>query len=92
MSTYIIQYVIENYKMSDVFRPDPKWGKREFRCTKEDLPPHTDEELIKVSRDTCPKGYRLFKVSECGNNHRDIWVATGINLFPKFTDWADIDD
>lgn len=66
MAFFIMEYRVKGYVLSDGFRLDPKWGKRTFTVSSQDLGTE-DIEAVKVmaaSKEVTPEGYELFSVRD----------------------------
>lgn len=63
---YEIMYLKDGYQLSDVFRPNARWGKRVFRVQAAALPDHTDQEIVHAARVDAPVGYWLHEVVAFG--------------------------
>ena len=66
MPFFIMEYRVKGYALSDGFRLDPKWGKRTFTVSSQDLETE-DIEVVKVmaaSKEATPEGYELFSVRD----------------------------
>jgi hypothetical protein len=66
MAFFIMEYRIKGYSLADGFRLNPKWGKRTFFVSSQDV--GTDDiELVRAmaaSADATPEGYELFSVRD----------------------------
>ncbi|MEC5159579.1 MULTISPECIES: hypothetical protein [unclassified Janthinobacterium] len=65
---YEVTYMRNGYQLSDVFRPDSRWGKRIFRVQVATLPDHTDNEIVQAARVDVPVGYWLHRILAIGGD------------------------
>lgn len=73
---YETVYHCKDWKLSDAFRPTPGWGMRRFTCPVSALPSSlTEDELVQLTKEAAPEGYRLTSLTICpeGGPDRVIW-------------------
>lgn len=76
---YEMTYLRDGYTLADAVRPDPRWGKRIFRCEVDQ--PHPDTEIVQAARDTAPAGYWLHRVHAYGGDpHERVLYMRGVGL------------
>lgn len=72
-SRYIVRYLRDGYVLADAFRPQPNWGEKSFSVSANDLPPHTDGDLIAMAQDTAPDGYWLQRITAFEGGERVVY-------------------
>lgn len=73
---YETVYHRKDWTLADAFRPIPGWGMRRFTCPVGALPSSlTDDELVQLTKEAAPEGYRLTSLTICpeGGPDRVIW-------------------
>lgn len=63
---YDATYLVESYILADAFRPQPGWGKKVTRVHADDLPAHTDADIIEAAEQGAPPGYWLQRLEAHG--------------------------
>lgn len=66
MAFFIMEYRVKGYTLADAMRPNPRWGKRIFTVSGDDLGTHDIEEVRRMAAmpEVTPEGYELFSVRD----------------------------
>lgn len=60
---YTLRYLCDGYILADAFRPIPHYGEKRFSVEADALPAHSEEDIVKLARETAPDGYWLQRVT-----------------------------
>lgn len=72
MTVFSIEYRVIGYSLADGMRPNPKWGKKGFTVSSEDLGTEDIQEVVAAAQypAAIPDGYRLFSVRNVSTNEK----------------------